>query len=451
MSVVVADAVAERVHKWLGDIPAGWTGARLFEVADAWTSNVDKHSVEGQPSVRLCNYVDVYKNDSIVDSLDFMAATATREQIRKFRIRVGDTLITKDSETADDIGVPAFVEYEADDLICGYHLAIIRPHTKKVVPKFLYWTLDSEPIARQWGVTAAGVTRVGIRSTDLNKVTIPLPSPDEQRAIAEFLDHETAQIDALVAKQEELIRHLEERRLAVITTTTLTGLRGEESGEHDVTRWGSSLAVEPWLVRAPHTWGMERFKTVCLPREERNIAGTELMLSLTVKGHLIDRSTMAVQQNASDASIPRYFVARPNDLVVNPMWLIGGAIGVSDKRGAVSPDYRVFEIADVLDPWYLNAVLRSAPYFDQYRLYTRSNTTFDRRIKQNDLDNLPIPIPPMDEQRDIVAHINEQTTQIDALISKTQEHIALARERRSALITAAVTGQIDVRTARKAS
>ncbi|MFP3470961.1 hypothetical protein R0J90_13045, partial [Micrococcus sp. SIMBA_144] len=118
-------------------------------------------------------------------------------------------------------------------------------------------------------------------------------------------------------------------------------------------RWGSSLAVEPWLARAPRSWGTERFKTVCLAREERNLAGTELMLSLTVKGHLIDRSSMAIQQNASDASIPRYFVARPGDLVVNPMWLIGGAIGVSDKRGAVSPDYRVFEIAEVLDPWYL--------------------------------------------------------------------------------------------------
>ena len=175
------------------------------------------------------------------------------------------------------------------------------------------------------------------------------------------------------------------------------------------------------------------------------------MLSLTVKGHLIDRSSMAIQQNASDASIPRYFVARPGDLVVNPMWLIGGAIGVSDKRGAVSPDYRVFEIAEVLDPWYLHAVLRSAPYFDQYRLYTRSNTTFDRRIKQNDLDNLPIPIPPLDEQRAIVEHIDDQTSRIDALIAKAEEHIALAKERRSALITAAVTGQIDVRTARKAS
>ena len=181
------------------------------------------------------------------------------------------------------------------------------------------------------------------------------------------------------------------------------------------------------------------------------MAGTELMLSLTVKGQLVDRSAMTIQQNASDASIPRYFVARPGDLVVNPMWLIGGAIGVSDRRGAVSPDYRVFEIADSLDPWYLHAVLRSAPYFDQYVLYTRSNTTFDRRIKQNDLDNLPLPIPPIDEQLEIVEHINEQTAQIDALIAKAEEHIALAKERRSALITAAVTGQIDIRTARKAS
>ena len=111
----------------------------------------------------------------------------------------------------------------------------------------------------------------------------------------------------------------------------------------------------------------------------------------------------------------------------------------------------MFEIAESLDPWYLHAVLRSAPYFDQYRLYTRSNTTFDRRIKQNDLDNLPIPIPPLDEQRAIVEHIDDQTSRIDALIAKAEEHIALAKERRSALITAAVTGQMDVRTARKAS
>lgn len=338
-------------------------------------------------------------------------------------------------------------------LVSGKFMAHQRVYVlhdfREVTPEFFFYAFSS--MFHLMALDGSAKSTVdSVRRHMIADMPFGVPSPDEQRAITDYLDHETARIDALVAKQEELVRHLEERRLSVITRTTLTGLRDEEGGDHGTSRWGSSLAVEPWLRRAPASWGMERFKTVCLPRDERNDAGTELMLSLTVKGHLIDRSTMAVQQNASDASIPRYLVARPGDLVVNPMWLIGGAIGVSDKRGAVSPDYRVFEIADVLDPWYLNAVLRSAPYFDQYRLYTRSNTTFDRRIKQNDLDNLPIPIPPMDEQRDIVAHINEQTTQIDALISKAQEHIAFAKERRSALITAAVTGQIDVRTARKA-
>lgn len=277
-----------------------------------------------------------------------------------------------------------------------------------------------------------------------------VPPFEEQRAIADYLDQETAQIDALVAKQEELIRLLQERRLAVITTTALMGLPNEKEGEHDISRWGSSLAVEPWLVKAPRGWRMERLKSVCVPRAERNVAGTEKMLSLTVKGHLVDRSSMTIQQNASDSSIPRYYVAHPNNLVVNPMWLIGGAIGVSDKHGAVSPDYRVFEIDEALNPWYLHAVLRSEPYFDQYKLYARANTTFDRRIKQNDLDNLPLPIPPLDEQGAIVKHIAEQTSRIDTLIAKAEEHIALAKERRAALITAAVTGQFDVRTARKA-
>lgn len=317
--------------------------------------------------------------------------------------------------------------------------------------KYLNYVLLSKAFLEP---VTASVTGAKMPRTDWAMVknsTVHMPPLDEQRAIADYLDQETAQIDALVAKQEELIRRLEERRLAVITTTALTGLRHEGAGEHDVARWGRSLAVEPWLAKAPRGWGMERLKNVCLPRAERNVAGTEVMLSLTVKGYLVDRSSMTIQQNASDSSIPRYFVARPNDLVVNPMWLIGGAIGVSDKRGAVSPDYRVFQIDEALYPWYLHAVLRSAPYFDQYTLYTRSNTTFDRRIKQNDLDNLPLPIPPMDEQRAIVKHIDEQTSRIDTLIAKAEEHIALAKERRSALITAAVTGQIDVGTARKAS
>ncbi|GMA92001.1 hypothetical protein GCM10025869_25300 [Homoserinibacter gongjuensis] len=82
-----------------------WPVDRLGRLATAWPSNVDKHSVEGQSKIRLCNYTDVYNNRTITDRLPFMRATASEEQINRFRIRLGDTLITKDSETADDIGV----------------------------------------------------------------------------------------------------------------------------------------------------------------------------------------------------------------------------------------------------------------------------------------------------------------------------------------------------------
>lgn len=205
-----------------------------------------------------------------------------------------------------------------------------------------------------------------------------------------------------------------------------------------VARSGNSRAVERALEFIPSHWRVQRFKGVTRPREERNTDARETMLSLTISGRLIDRSETGGRQEPADESVPRYFVARPGDLVVNPMWLTGGSIGVSDKRGAVSPDYRVFEFRDGVDPQFLHAVLRSTPYFDQYRLYIRANTTFDRRIKQDDLDNLPIPVPPLDEQRRIADFLHRETAQIDALIAKQQNLVSLLTERRRAFVTTAV-------------
>lgn len=427
MSVVAAGAVTERVQKWLGDLPSGWRGARLLEVADAWTSNVDKHTVEGQPPVRLCNYVDVYKNDSIIGSLDFMTASATHKQVKKFRIRVGDTLITKDSETADDIGVPAFVEYEADDLVCGYHLAIVRPDLRTVVPKFLYWALDSEPIARQWGVTAAGVTRVGIRSTDLNKVTIPLPPLDEQLAIADYLDHETAQIDALVAKQVELTVLLRERRLRVRES-----LADRVSAGHRL-RWAlrevderaGVRAVDLSLMSVSIDWGVRR-------RDE----------------------TTNKLARAEDLS--HYKVCLAGDIVVNRMRAFQGALGVAPQDGVVSPDYAVLRCAPEADPHWLAELMRTKAFVGEITLRLRgiggtdSGNVRTPRINTADLLDIRVDVPEVTIQRAQLRSLIVDTSRIDALIAKAQEHIALAKERRSALITAAVTGQIDIRTARKA-
>ncbi|MGV1008353.1 MAG: hypothetical protein ACOYBY_07060 [Dermatophilaceae bacterium] len=86
------------------------------------TSSVDKHSHDGEQPVQLCNYTDVYKNDTVRPSADLMRATASSDEIERFRLALGDSVLTKDSEDPTDIGVTAFVAGTADDFICGYHL-----------------------------------------------------------------------------------------------------------------------------------------------------------------------------------------------------------------------------------------------------------------------------------------------------------------------------------------
>ena len=113
--------------EWLGEIPAHWEVFRLKTMASVQLSNVDKKSEEGQVRVNLCNYVHVYYNERITTELEFMNSTATPEQVRRFLLGAGDVLITKDSESWNDIAVPAVVAEGLKDVLCGYHLAHIKP------------------------------------------------------------------------------------------------------------------------------------------------------------------------------------------------------------------------------------------------------------------------------------------------------------------------------------
>lgn len=110
---------------------------RLKHVADIRVSSVDKKSTDGDLPVRLCNYTDVYFNERITGSINFMEATATPSQIAAFGLRRGDVVLTKDSETPDDIGVSAVVAEDLPDLVCGYHLAIVRARGGSATGRYL--------------------------------------------------------------------------------------------------------------------------------------------------------------------------------------------------------------------------------------------------------------------------------------------------------------------------
>ncbi|BBZ64911.1 hypothetical protein MINS_03400 [Mycolicibacterium insubricum] len=197
---------------------------------------------------------------------------------------------------------------------------------------------------------------------------------------------------------------------------------------------GRHRSVEPLLTDLPPSWEVRRFKALLERSNVRNEDLSAPMMSLKSTGDVVLRSSLGNNQEPDDASLPRYLVAGVNELVVNPMWLVGGAIGVSAARGAVSPDYRVFTPRGEIAPRYLHYVVRSQPYIDQYLLYTRAQTTFDRRVQQPDLDNMPLPVPPIEEQRAIADFLDRETARIGTLIEEQQRLIELLQERRQSLV-----------------
>ena len=210
--------------EWLGQVPEHWEVRRLKNVAEMRISNVDKHTRDGEYPIRLCNYVDVYKNDHISPSMLFMRGTATADEIARFRLTPGDVLITKDSEAWDDIGVPALVVESADDLVSGYHLALLRPLGTRLNGGYLLRALQSRSIGCQFHVQANGVTRYGLSHTAIKSVWLPLPPLPEQTAIVRYLDKATANADSAIDRaydQIELFREYRTRLTADVVTGKL--------------------------------------------------------------------------------------------------------------------------------------------------------------------------------------------------------------------------------------
>ena len=215
---------------------------RLRNISEMRVSNVDKHVKDDEQPVRLCNYVDVYKNDRVRSGMAFMGATATTDEIERFRLRSGDVLITKDSEAWNDIGVPALVEDTEDDIVSGYHLALLRPFPERVDGGYLFRALQSPAVAYQFHVEANGVTRYGLSHSAIKSVWLPLPPLPEQATIVRYLDKTTAAVDTAIdraCRQIDLLQEYRTRLIADVVTGKLdvreaaASLLEEEADERD--------------------------------------------------------------------------------------------------------------------------------------------------------------------------------------------------------------------------
>ncbi len=419
---------------WTQHVPSDWAVKPLRAVSSYVVSNVDKIPVDGEPAVRLCNYSDVYNNEFITQHLDFMACTASEDEIRKFGLLVNDVIITKDSESWDDIGIPALVVETADDFVCGYHLALLRPHATALSGRFLLRCLQAKVLRLQLELAANGVTRFGLPKSDIGAMRLPVPPLERQLAIADFLDRETARLDALVAAKQRVLDLLAEKRKAIIATAVTRGL------DPKVKLRDSGV---PWLGEIPAHWDIERARWLFRERDFRSESGDEELLTVSHLTGVTPRSEKDVTMFEAETN-EGYKVCEPGDLVINTLWAWMGAMGRSPVRGIVSPAYNVYEPGHRLEPAYVDALVRVPVFGQEVKRYSKGVWSSRLRLYPEGFYEVRLPVPPVREQAAIVAHIATATARLDAASAATERTIALLKERRSALIAAAVTGQLDV-------
>ncbi|MEU2871387.1 restriction endonuclease subunit S [Streptomyces olivoreticuli] len=300
-------------------------------------------------------------------------------------------------------------------------------------PRWLAYLLEVMNLG-QYSQTAA---QPGIGTAQINALSVPVPPAQEQRAIADYLDRETARIDTFIEEQQYLIDLLRERRSAVITHAATRGL-------DDVPLVDSHNL---YLGDVPAHWTVSRFSREIDvnggqvdPKEE---PWAEMVLVApnhiqSGTGRIVGRET-AREQGADSGK----YVADAGQILYSKIRPALNKVAVAVEDCLTSADMYAMSSRHDDDHRYLMYFMLAHPF---HAFVTLASLRVKMpKINRNELGEAPLLRPPVDEQRRIAAYLDEQTMKIDTLIAETERFIELARERRCALITAAVTGQIDVR------
>ena len=203
--------------EWIGKIPEHWNVLRLKNISTLKISSVDKHIFENENQVKVCNYTDVYYNEFISSIIDFRNGSCSNEELKNFNLEKDDVIITKDSESPTDIGVPSLVVEKIENLVCGYHLSIIKTNKYKMIGGFLFRQLQTKRVRNYFEVCSNGITRYGLGKSSVLETPLIIPPILEQNQIVEHLNVRTKEIHELVSMEQNKIDLLKEYRQSLIS------------------------------------------------------------------------------------------------------------------------------------------------------------------------------------------------------------------------------------------
>ena len=392
--------------EWVGDIPSHWAiGPTFAKVAESKSKN----SLGLEENVLSLSYGNIIRRN-VEDNFGLMPESFNTYQI----VQSGDVILRLTDLQNDKRSLRVGLAKERGIITSAY---LNLRGKSDINPSYLYQLLHSYDTTKVFYGMGGGL-RQSMKFEDFRRLPLLLPSLPEQQQIASFLDRECGKLDALQAKQERLIELLKEKRQALISHAVTRGL--------DPTAKLKPSGIE-WLGDVPEHWRMttiKRFSTLQRGHDLTDSERTEGQYPVITSGGI----------SGTHGS----YVAR-------------GPGVVTGRYGSTG---RLFYIDENFWPHntslYVKDFHRNLPRFVWYSLQTVDFAAHSAKaavpgIDRNDIHALPVTVPPEDEQRAIVAHLDEKCGKIDQLKAKAERGIELLKERRSALISAAVTGKIDVR------
>lgn len=417
---------ARTLAKWFGALPSGWSERRISSLAhSAPRSFTDGDWIESpfitDSGIRLIQTGNIGRGVYKEQGFRFVSPSTFRT-LHCTEVRPGDLLICRLGDPvsrsclAPDLGVP---------MITSVDVCILRVR-QEIDPRFVNYVLNS-PLYLAWvAAQVRGSTRDRVSRSMLGSFPVPVPSFETQTQIADHLDRETAEIDAFITDQEKLIELLTERRKQAVRHA-VTGRSHEHGSLRD--------SGENWLGEIPEHWQLPQTRHVA---SVSSGLGIDLSLlskdasALTGRVPVFGGNGLVGYHQNSNAPAGSLAVGRVGALCGNVHWL-NQASWVSDNALRVIPRH------SVVGSRFLAHALMARELNDL------ADRTAQPLITGSLVSSQKIPLPPLEEQARIVEWIDEQVADTDLALVDARLAISLSKERRAALISAAVTGKIDVR------
>lgn len=433
--------------EWIGKIPEHWDIKKLkYLVSSVPNSFVDgpfgsnlkneEYQDSGIPLIQL-NNIGIGKH--LIQNLKFVSKEKS-EELFKHKAYPNDIVIAK---MAEPVARAAKVKSDFDEYVIVADCMKLSPNDALVNTDYLIYSMNTDYVRAQAEMLSSGTTRIRIGLTDSKKIRILLPPLYEQQSVNNFLNHKTSQIDTLIEKKQKQIELLKEERTAIINQAVTKGLNP------DVPMKDSGIE---WLGEMPEHWevvGLTKYLESIVDYRGKTPPKTDkgifLVTARNIKGGVVDYTLSQEYVNTVDyQKIMSRGYPEIGDVLFTTEAPLGEVANVDNENIALAQRIIKFRgHKNYLDNYFLKYWLLSYSFQSDLQRYATGSTALG--IKASKLNKLKLVLPPVVEQKLIVSFLGSSHSYIEALNSKIQNQIILLQEYRTALISNAVTGKIDVR------